>query len=123
MFKHKTDEELTKSLSELNLNGNINKFVENSKLLKRMIEDNMFEDQTDEEIIQFFKNDGKFDFNIIEQFFNNNFDFTESQLLKLINCFNFFDNINLICSIVLYKIGEYNIDKLYFIPEKIFKWN
>ena len=44
------------------------------------------------------------------KFYSNDFDFDKDQLIQLINAFNILDNINLLGSVVLYKLGKYKYD-------------
>ena len=56
----------------------------------------------------------------MQQFYSNEFDFKEDQLIQLINAFNILDNINLLGSVVLYKIGKYEYNINLNIPKEYF---
>ena len=94
-----------------------NKILEDSKVIK-----SIFEDEDIDVPTKIFSNFNITDneIKIMNQFYSNEFDFTKDQLIQLINAFNILDNINLLGSIILYKIGKYEYDRRLNITEKYF---
>ena len=96
-----------------------NKILEDSKVIKSLFEDEYIDEYDPNEIFSNL-NISDSEIEIMRQFYSNEFDFTEDQLIQLINAFNILDNINLLGSIILYKIGKYEYDRRLNIPEEYF---
>ena len=96
-----------------------NKILEDSKVIKSLFEDEYIDEYDPNEIFSNL-NISNNQIKLIHQFYSNEFDFDKDQLIQLINAFNILDNINLLGSIILYKIGKYEYDRRLNIPEEYF---
>jgi len=96
------------------------KILEDSKVITSIFEDEDIDEYEPNEIFSNL-NISNNQIKLIHQFYSNDFDLCQNQLIQLINAFNILDNINLLGAVVLYKLGKYEYNINLNIPEEYFK--